>query len=154
MDRLAVSLEIPELGTGDWIKVRNKKKHTPVQRIDITKMGEKIRERVANVAIDDELLEYAEEMIEKTREHEAVDKEQTFLHGYRPFDQLLRFASASAVMGGYESLSGSDIQAMGRFVLAHRTVIDIEAQEQADSYTFDRVYEEVLKELPDVSDDE
>ena len=151
LDRFAASIEFPRLEEGEWTTIRNKKLYVPKQRVDISVIGPKIRERAGDIYLPESMSDRAEDIILDIREHKDVEAEDTFLDGYRPFDQMVRFAQARALKRGKERVSAADLHVVGRFILRHRVVVDPEYLEKKG--TFDAIYDGIVESLPPIDED-
>jgi len=148
-DRFGFSIEMPKQDSETKKEIRRKKLHVPSQRIVGAEVSPRIRAAAEGIHVEGELDDGALEVIEKLAEHPAVDKEATFLDGYRSYEQMIRYGQAMALLKGHEIMTPLDIFTIGRYALRHRVVIDFD---RADSITFDELYTNVVRSLPDIDE--
>ena len=83
-----------------------------------------IKEKVANVAIKDELIRYAQAIVAMTR------NENRFVLGASPRSvlTLIKASQAKAFIGGRDFVKPDDIKAVAPYVLCHRLNLTSEAR--------------------------
>jgi MoxR-like ATPase len=93
---------------------------TPVISADVIRHA---KEAVDQVYVDDKVREYVLDIVEASREHPMVD------HGASPRATLafLRAGKAKAAIRGRDYVIPSDIRELAQQVLAHRLVLDADA---------------------------
>ncbi len=100
---------------------------------------EEARREAAAVRVDDELLDYIAALVEESHRLPGVRLGASPRAGVA----LLRYAKALAAMEGRGYLIPDDVKEAARYVLPHRLVLGLEAEERPE-----RLVEELLKRVP------
>lgn len=120
----------PELGPED------------ISSVTSTSAIKTAREAVTNVYLDTSVKDYIQEISAATREHSAI------AYGASPRATLtfMRVVKARAAIHGREFVSPDDVKTLATPVLAHRLVLDTEAE--LSDFTADEIITELLEDVP------
>lgn len=145
LDRFMVrlSMRYPDLASQVDI-VKQRQTSNPMETVRPLISAQKIkeiRETVQNVRMEDEVIEYAAKLCERTRTMDAVEQGAS----PRAVLALVQMAKSSAMMDGRDYVIPQDIKSVFIDVCAHRLILTARAKIRKESE--EKILREVIREI-------
>ena len=161
LDRFLFKIQIPAPGADDLARILDRTTGTPGERPKAVAGADEIRrlrDCVRSVVTPAPVLDYAVRLLLATRPH--ADRDRPSLESVRRYvrygasprggQALLLGGKVHALLEGRLNLAYGDIRAVALPALAHRVLLDFEAE--ADDVAAETILDEILASTPEVSD--
>ncbi|NQZ60008.1 MAG: MoxR family ATPase, partial [Lentisphaeraceae bacterium] len=113
-----------------------------VQAIMSLEDVEKLRQATAEIRVDEQVLEYAVNIVRTTRDWSGI----SIGSGSRGAISLIRVARAAALLAGRDFVIPDDIKSMTLPTLRHR--ISLTPEMEIEGYSADQVLEDLISKVP------
>jgi len=146
LDRFLIKVNLGYPTKAEGIAILKRfKEHNPIEEIQSVISREEIIEAqrlYVNVFVDDDILSYMMEIIEKTRSHPSIEL------GVSPrgSQALLKAVQVYALLNGRSYVLPDDVKAMSKPVLAHRLVLNRSVRMKSNQA--DAILDRIIEEIP------